>query len=133
MAKTLTVGATTVALPEDTYWPDEHTWSVVEQVSERSITGALVVNAGTKVGGQPITLQSPDDSAAWITGAALAQLKAWAQTPLQQLTLVLGSITRTVILRHEDGAIEATPVVAFSDIGPDDFYTFVLRFTDVTP
>ena len=133
MAKSLAVGATVVALPEDLLWSDEHDWSAVDQVSERSITGALVVNAGLKVGGRPITLQSPDEGSAWITGAALAQLKAWAQLPLQNMTLVLGATTRTVMYRHEDGALQAFPVVDYSDIGPDDYYTITLRLTDVTP
>lgn len=133
MAKTLAVGATVVTLPDDLVWPDELLWSAVEQVSERSITGALIVNAGVKVGGQPITLQSPDETSGWITGSVLAQLSAWAQIPLQQMTLTLGASVRTVIFRHEEAALEAKPVVDFSDAGPDDFYTLTLRFTDVTP
>ena len=123
MAKSLAVGATVVALPEDLLWSDEHDWSAVDQV----------VNAGLKVGGRPITLQAPDAGSAWITGAALAQLKAWAQLPLQNMTLVLGATTRTVMYRHEDGALQASPVVDYSDIGPDDYYTITLRLTDVTP
>ena len=51
MAKTLTVGATVVTLHDDMFWSDEHSWSVVEQVQERTLTGALDIEPGGTVTG----------------------------------------------------------------------------------
>lgn len=133
MAKTLTVGATVVTLHDDMFWSDEHSWSVVEQVQERALTGALVVNAGTKQTGRPITLQPPDDNSAWMIGSVLTQLKAWAQTPLLEMTLVMGGVTRTVMYRHDAGALDASLVVGYSDPDENDFYSITLRLMDVTP
>lgn len=131
MSNTLTVGATTVALPDDYYWPDEFTWSPVEQTSERGITGALIVSTAVRTGGRPITLQPIDDESAWMPRAVLEQLHTWAATPGQQMTLGLRGVTRTVIWRHEDApAISTTPVVHFSDTDPGDHYVVTLKFLE---
>lgn len=131
MATTLTVSSTTVTLPDDLLWADEWTWTAVEQTTERTLTGALVVSAAAKTGGRPITLQSPDEEGAWFTGAVLAQLQAWTATPLLQMTLLHRGITRAVMWRHQDGAMEADPVVFISDADSTDHYTATLRLMEV--
>ena len=62
MTISLSVGLTTVPLNPDLFWADENNWHPVEQTSERTITGALVVQSATRVAGRPITLQPEDDS-----------------------------------------------------------------------
>ena len=97
---TLTYGATTLTLPDDMLWTDEFTWQSVEQRSEYSITGALIVEASAKQSGRPITLEGTDSR--YVSGAGVAQLHAWSQTPGQQLTLTLRGVARSVIFRHHD-------------------------------
>jgi len=133
MANTLTVGSTVLTLPDDLLWTDEFTWSAVEQSVERSLTGALIVNAGVRTGGQPLTLKSPDDQSGWFRGVQIAQLQAWAAAPLQEMTLLFRGVSRPVMFRHQDTALEVAPVVFYTDPIPDDFYTATLRLMDATP
>ncbi|HCR1765151.1 TPA: hypothetical protein ONB22_005849, partial [Pseudomonas aeruginosa] len=47
-----------VELGDQFEWVDEFTWDAVAQEQERSLTGALLVQEGTKLHGRPITLRS---------------------------------------------------------------------------
>lgn len=131
MSITLTVGGTTVPLPDDLYWADEFSWAPIEQTSERSITGALIVSTAARTGGRPITLQPIDDESAWMPLAVLEQLRTWAAIAGQQMTLSLRGINRTVIWRHEEApAISASPIVHYSDTDPADRYVVSLKFLE---
>ena len=66
MAITLTYSGTTLALSDRLAWTDEFGWSPVEQSTEYSTTGALLVHVATKLAGRPITLNA--------TGAVAALL-----------------------------------------------------------
>ena len=81
MTISLSVGLTTVPLNPDLFWVDENNWHPVEQTSERTITGALVVQSATRVAGRPITLQPEDDSSGATSLADLEQLRNWAAVP----------------------------------------------------
>lgn len=131
MSITLTVGGTSVTLPDDLYWSDEFGWSPVQQSTDRSITGALIVSTAARTGGRPITLQPIDNDSAWMQRAVLEQLRAWAAVAGQQMTLLLRGVSRTVIWRHDEApAIAAEPVVHYSDTDPDDRYTVTLKFLE---
>lgn len=130
MSITISVGATSVDLHPDLYWADEFSWHPVEQKVDRSITGALIVQAAERLDGKgrPITLQPIDDQSAWMRGEVVSQLRNWAAVPAQVLTLTLRGVTYSVLFRHQDGAaIEADPVVFFSDAGDQDFYRVTIR------
>lgn len=131
MSISLTDGTTTVALPPDLYWADEDSWAPVEQTAERTITGALIVSAAALLFGRPITLEPIDEQSAWMSQATLAQLKVWAATPLQVLTLTLRGVDRDVIFRHQDGAVEAKPIQQFSDVEAGDYYLVTTRFMEI--
>ena len=47
----------TIQIPRGLVWVDEHDWTPVESATEYSITGALLVDAGTRLAGRPITLE----------------------------------------------------------------------------
>lgn len=133
MSLILANGTDYVELDPDLYWADEFTWRTVEQKTDRSISGALIVQQATKQAntGRPITLQPDDDSSAWMTRAVVDQLEAWANTP--SLTLTLSGLrggTRTVMFQ-DSGAIEARPVVHYSDVDPEDNYRVTLRLMEV--
>lgn len=101
MTTTLSHGATTVTLPGGLDWTDEFTWSPVEQTATPSVTGALIVQIGSRVSGRPITLAGGNNRA-WVKGDVVRQLQAWAQTPGLELTLTLRGIPRQVIFRHHE-------------------------------
>ena len=130
MSITLAVGATTLTLHPDLYWNDENNWHPVEQTVERSVTGALIVQSGTRIDatGRPITLTPIDDESAWMTRSDLLQLRNWAAVAGQVMTLTLLGDTYQVMFRHQDGnAIEATPVVHYSSVDSGDFYRVTIR------
>jgi hypothetical protein len=133
MITTLSDGTTTVVLPADLYWSDEATWTPVEQSVERTIAGAIVIDAGTKVGGRPITLAPYDDQSAWMQNADLDQLRVWAQVPLKVLTLNRGGTIYSVMFRHQDQALDVRPVVFYSDADSTDNSLVTIRLMDVTP
>lgn len=128
---TLTDGTTTVTISDDLAWADEFAWAPVEQSVQRTITGALVVQATARVAGRPITLAGEDDNTGWLTRAALDQCKTWAAVPGQQMTLTYRGAAHTVIWRHQDTAIDATPVAFYSDVEAGDFYRATLRFMEL--
>lgn len=132
MSITLSDGTTTVTLHPDLYWEDENSWHPVEQTVERTITGALIVNVAERIGGRPITLQPQDDESAWHPRSTVEQLRNWAAVPAKELVLTLRSTARTVIFRHHDGnAIDAEPVVHFSDVEAGDYYRCTIRLMEV--
>jgi len=131
MAITLAVGATSIALPDDLYWSDQFAWAPVEQTVERTITGALLIQAAARMAGGPITLQPLDDSSAWMPLSSVQQIAQWAATPLQQMTLTINGTPKTVVFRHQDGPLDAKPVVFYSDQQSTDNYTATLRFMEI--
>lgn len=67
-------------LPKDLQWVDELTWNKVEQNSEFSLTGALLIQEGVKQKGRFITLVGLDNMA-WITREQGVTLLNMANTP----------------------------------------------------
>lgn len=131
MAISITDGLTTVTLPDDLIWTDRHAWSPVEQTVATSITGAALVDLGTRQNGRPITL-SGDERHAWMTYAVVDQLKAWADVAGKQLTLTIGATSFDVLFRHHDRpAIDVNPVVDFNTPDAQDFFFGTLKFMEV--
>ena len=127
----LTFGTSVINLSSDLYWSDEHSWTPVVQAAERSITGAMIIDYGTRIGGRNITLQPIDSDSAWIAKSDLETLKAWASVAGREMTLGIHGSNYQVIFRQLDGAIEATPVVFFSDESAGDWYSVTLRFLEI--
>lgn len=128
---TLTDGVDTITLSDDLLWADEHDWNPVTQTSQRTITGALVVQAGVNVAGRPITLR-PENNDTWHDRSVVEQLRNFAAVPGLEMTLTLRGTPREVIFRHHDGiAVEASPVVHFSDVQATDKYLLTLRLMEV--
>ena len=123
---TLTYLSTTLTLPDDLLWTDEFTWQPVEQRTEYSITGALILEAAAKQSGRAITLAG-DDFSGWISRADLLTLRTWAALPAQEFTLVLLGATYTVGIT----SLEARSVAGYSDPAAGDFYVATLRLIEV--
>ena len=129
--------ATGVALPlpDDLLWADEHAWSPAVASTSYLITGALLIQSATRQAGRPITLVGAPDMA-WVTRAAIEQLRAWAAIPVGgntgrfELTFADGRVF-TVAFRHQEVAIEAEPVMGFPARASTDFYRLTLRFLEI--
>ena len=93
---TLTHGVTTLHLSDRLQWTDEYEWTPVQQATEYSIAGALLIDVGTKLAGQTIALDGVETEA-WIGRALCQTLKAWAALPGAEFALTLRGTTHTVI------------------------------------
>ena len=132
MTITLAYQTTTVVLHPDLKWSDENEWHPVEQTIQRTVTGALIVSSAARVGGRPITLQPDGDDTAWMTADTLARLRNFAVVPGRVMRLTLRGLVRDVIFRHHDSnAIEAVPVVFYSDVSNTDWYRITLKFMEL--
>lgn len=131
MSITISDGITTLELPDDLHWADEHAWSPVAQTVEHALDGALLVFTTARQAGRPITLAGAEDRA-WITRAEVEQLRTWAALPGQQLTLTLHGTARTVVFRHQDGTVvDAEPVMFWVPMLDTHYYTLTLRLMEV--
>lgn len=132
MSITLADNTTSLTLNPDLFWEDELRWNPVQQSREVTLTGAQIFQAGALTAGRPITLTPSDDTSCWTPRSQVEQLRNLAAVPGKQMTLTLRGVSRTVIFRHHDGvAVEASPVVHYSDVAADDWYLVTLRFTEV--
>ena len=127
----LSDGTTTLVLHQDLFWSDETKWSPVEQTVDRTITGALIVQVAARVAGRPITLEPEDDESAWMPRSSVDVLRNWAAVPGQVLTLRLHEADYSVIFRHQDGGLEARPVVHYRDVVSSDHYICVIRLLEI--
>lgn len=131
MTTSLSLPPTTLALPDDLLWTDEYGWRAVEQTTQYTITGALLVEAAERQAGRPITLEGGPNWG-WLTRAQLEQLRAWAALPAQAFDLVIrGETARSVAFDHAAGPIDARPVVPYADPAAGDFYIVRLRFLEL--
>lgn len=137
MAITLQKGADTIVLPPDLLWSDEFAWSPVSQNTERSVTGALLIDVSTRQGGMPITLTGTERHA-WLLRPEVQALRAWLALPEQVFTLTINGQAFTVLFDHGTDEVSRAFVVAqlvdYSDPAPQDYYCSVtLRFITTTP
>ncbi len=130
MSNTLSLGATSLALPDDVLWIDEFAWQPVEQELRYTILGALNVEAAAKQAGRPITLEGGSNYG-WINRAALPQLLAWLKLPGQVFALSYRSLAFDVIFDQSQLGFEAQPVRAVSDPIDADPYIVTFRFIEV--
>lgn len=115
-------------LPRGMVWADELDWLATQQTAEYSTTGALLLDAGTRQAGRPITLAAADD-AGWITRAALLSLRAL--DPLATYTLTLsGGATHTVRFAPGGEPITAHPVGRPELPGAATYYVATLRLIE---
>lgn len=120
-----------IQLPRGMLWIDEFNWSAVEKAAEYSVTGALLIDAATKLAGRPLTLQGTSD-AGWIERGVLKALRALAAADavgVHVLTLADGRIFNVQFAPGEP--IEAAPV-ARPELPPDSYpYVATLRLIEV--
>ncbi|SCW38600.1 hypothetical protein SAMN05216370_0860 [Pseudomonas peli] len=118
---------------EQMEWMDEWEWDPVEQVQDRSLTGAMIFQEGLKLYGRPITLSS--NGGAWFTLAKVRELEAKAAIPaaVMLLTLPTGDQHYVTWNRAAGPAVQAQPL--FREVAPaaDWLHELTLRLITVAP
>lgn len=124
----ITLGA--LVLPSGLTWSDEHAWSPVEQATERTLSGALVLEEAVRQKGRPITLSGAQDGSQYTTWiargqpylgyASLESLRAALLVAEATLTLTLHDArTFTVAPRHDgEGPISVAPLPVYRSFAP---------------
>lgn len=117
-----------LTLPKDLQWVDEFNWAQVEQTTEFSLTGALLIQEGSKLKGRNITLSGLDNMA-WITREQAETLLQMKNTPGLVITLrfvdrnVTSNIYKSfnVMFRHSEGAVEIKPIKQWDQFEPEAY------------
>ena len=122
----------TITLPDDLLWINEFDWNPVEQTTERSLTGALLVQEGQLTHGRPIVL-SGNGEAGWVSRLTVKSLFALSKAANKTMTLTLPDNRQfSVIFDRLNGTpIEAQQVLPFAYPGDSDQYLLTLRLLTV--
>lgn len=110
-------------------WSDELAWSAVAQSTDYGLTGALLVQEGTRSTGRPLTLSGGRERA-WISRSDLLALHAMLESTAQRvLTLHDGRQIPVIPRRDGDGPLKADSLreVADPDAG-ERYFIDQLRF-----
>ena len=121
-----------LTLHHDLLWTDEHSWSKTVASKTYSLTGALLVQVGTRKAGRHITLAPPSEEMAWLPRATVDTLHAWADIAGLVMTLQMDNgQTYNVQFRHDDGALESRPVKGFPSPDPADYFLATIRLMEI--
>ena len=118
-----------ITLPKDLIWEDEYKWGAVGQSVEYSLTGALLIQEGTKQKGRYITLVGRDNMA-WITRTQGNTLYSMFNSQGLVMTLKFVSslnpalilFTMPVMFRHAEGGLELSNIKDFDQYNTDAWY-----------
>ena len=130
----LSDGTASISLPDTEFiWADELTHDPVTQSTERTITGALVVELWKEVAGRPVTLAPSDNNHGWLLRSDWLALKAWADEPGKALMLTVptASGTESFGVIFSRPAIEAEPLFGHSWRDGNEYWRGTLRFLTV--
>ena len=119
-----------LTLPEDLIWIDEFDWSPIEQTQSYSVTGALIIQSGTKQAGRTITLAG-DNSSGLITRLDLKLLQIKANNNSTMVLTLNDARTFNVVFNHAKNPIEAKPWIDYSTPDDSDLYTLKINLLAV--
>ncbi len=117
-----------VNLPSDLFWADEFSWSPVQDVTQYSLAGSLLVGESKKLAGRPITLEGGPDRA-WVPRSTVLTLQTMAKTMGRTMALKLADGREfTVRFRQEStGPVSAIQVAEIYPPEDGDYYYITLR------
>lgn len=124
-----------IALPNSLLWTDEFSWNPSVSEVSYSLSGALLVDVATRQKGRPITLEPPSEEMAWVKRSTASLLKDWTSPADRKMRLVLEYPTDTrqfiVMFRHNEAALEASPVKGFPEHNADAWFSVTIRLIEV--
>jgi hypothetical protein len=119
-----------LTLHRDLLWIDEWDWTPMQQTQTYSITGALIIERGTKQAGRPITLAG-DNTSGLISRADLKTLQAKLSTTNTMMLTLNDARKFNVIFNHAQKPIESKPWIDYSNPEDTDFYTLKINLLAV--
>ena len=115
-----------ITISETFVWTDEYEWAQLGQSNAHTLTGALIVETGTKLAGRPITL-----SEAWATKAEIEILRTKLALD-EEMTLTLHDAREfTVRFDHSGPGITAQSIFLLAAPESTDHYALTLKFIEV--
>ncbi|WP_341674946.1 hypothetical protein [Niveibacterium sp. SC-1] len=112
-------------------WTDEFDWAAVEQTSEYSVTGALLVDVVAKQAGRPVTLEGQGDQG-WMTRETVSALYALAEVAGADYVLELADgRSFNVIFRPDEAPLTVRPLVRLALPADTSKYIVTLRLTEI--
>lgn len=119
-----------IAIPEDVWWSDEFDWTPLVQSTEYSVTGALIVDQGTRLAGRLITLTS-NENGGWVPRATVLALQAQRDAPQASLTLTLVDGRSLTVMHDATRNFEASPVRPAADMTASTPYRITLPLIEI--
>ncbi|GAA4648165.1 hypothetical protein GCM10023116_04310 [Kistimonas scapharcae] len=122
-----------IELPDDLLWVNEYQWQPVAQETERTLTGALLVQEQAKLYGREIELSG--EQSGWVSRSIIEALKVLEAEAGKIMTLTLAdSRTFSVIFDRSNGAaVEAQQVLPYAYPDNDYLYSLTIRLLTVAP
>lgn len=111
-------------------WRDEFAFNQVEQATERTLTGGLIIQHGVKLFGRPITLEG------WLSRETLDALyEKEADDEPMVLTLADARVFTVVFDRARGVAVDARQIFSYNNdiTDPNWQYNATLRLMTVEP
>ena len=121
-----------ITLPDDLLWINEFDWNPVAQTTERSLSGALLVQEGQLSHGRSVVL-SGNGEAGWVSRLTVKSLYALSELANKSMTLTLPDNRQfSVIFDRSNGpSLEARQVLPFAYPEDSDAYLLTLRLLTV--
>lgn len=120
-----------IELHQQFVWQDEFDWQALAQSEPvYTLTGAIIVQQGTKKAGRPITLEGGN---VWVKRKLIKDLQAWADVPELVMTLTHpdGRIFKVIFDRPALDGITAIKEYRPADQTDDDKMRVDLHFLTV--
>lgn len=119
-------------LPDDLLWINEFDWNPVAQTTERSLSGALLVQEGQLSHGRSIVL-SGNGEAGWVSRLTVKNLYALAKAANKTMSLTLpdGRQFSVIFDRANGSGLETRQLIPFAYPDDDDLYLVTLRLITV--
>lgn len=121
-----------ITLPEDLHWADEFGWTPVASSLDYALSGAGIVQTGTKLVGRAVTLEAEDERGWTLRGTVLA-LKNLADEAAKIMTLNYRGRVLTVMFAPGAIPFDAEPLFReWPDADEDVWVLKTVRLIEVS-
>lgn len=123
-----------LTLSDELLWTDEYSWVPPQASKAYSLTGALLIQTGTRKAGRPISLEYPNENMGWMPRSTVNTLVEWASLPdrVFKLTFLRGTSRFFYVRFDHDKAIDARPVLGHVGLNsPNDRMLIKVYFYEV--